>query len=263
MAGRMHELLASETNVKAVYNAMLEESLKVFDTPAHFAKTVESIVHFDTTESHLDTTKTKEIVTTVSDRLRYFFGRPFVNAIDLTLQKDLTNQSSTSDLVVNGTTVATGVPAVTLLTWEGQFEALRALLLKVPTLQAGPVWVEDESQDLWRTADPVTTFLTKKVMVPVVLVAATKEHPAQVDKVFEDQPVAKKQVTAWSGMWTSRQKADALARLDSLIIATKKARQRANRAKVVQSHVAAKLANFILQGPEADALTGDDSPAEE
>lgn len=263
MAGKMHELLAAETNVKTFYNAMLSETMKVFGTGAHFVKQVETLTHFNAEESRLDTVKTKDIVTTVDERLGYFFGRPFVNMLDLMIQKDATNQTSKADLVVEGQTILSGVPAVTLLSWEGHFDALRAVLLAIPHLQAGPEWVRDDAENLWRTKEAMVSFNTRKTAIPVVLYEATKEHPAQVKEVFEDKAIAKKEVTTWSGMWTSKQKADALARLDALLVAIKKARQRANRAPVVQVQAGAILANFILKGPEADKLTGADTPSDD
>ena len=260
MASKMHELLAAETNVNAVYNAMLDETFKVLEKPEHFTRVVATKEFFDTAESHLNQTETKDMVTTVSDRLTYFFGRPFINMMDLSLQKDATNQVAKADLIVNGSVLLKGVPATALLAWESKFDALRRVLLKVPTLPPGPVWEEDDQENgLWRTAEPQVTFTTKKTMKPVELSPATKEHPAQVDKVFEDIPVAKVTKTVWSGMWTSRQKADGLARLDALLIAIKKARQRANRTEVLKPKAGQILARFILNGPGADDLTGSDS----
>src|SRR5258708_7249877 len=258
MASKMHELLAAEANVVSVYNAMLEETFKVFEKPEHFIKATATKKHLDESEANLDTTETKDITTTVEERLNYFFGRSFVNMVDLSLQKDTTNQAAKANVVVNGVTLLRDIPATALLSWENKFDALRRMLLKVPTLQPGPVWVYDEHEQLYRTAAPNVTFTTKKTMKPVVLHEATKEHPAQVDKVFEDVPVARVEKTVWSGMWTSKKKADALARLDTLLIAIKKARQRANRTEVVKVQAGKILADFVLKGPEADALTGTD-----
>lgn len=256
----MHELLAAETNVNAVYNAMLEETFKVLEKPEHFTRVTATKEHFNTDEAHLNVTETKDMVTTVSDRLNYFFGRPFINMVDTSLQKDATNQVAKADLIVDGQTLLTAIPATALLAWESKFDALRRVLLKVPTLPSGPLWEEDDQENgLWRTAEPQVSFTTRKTMKPVELSPATKEHPAQVDKVFEDVPIAKVTKTTWSGMWTSKQKADALARLDALLIAIKKARQRANRTDVLKPKAGKVLADFILKGPQADDLTGDDT----
>jgi hypothetical protein len=256
---KMHELLAAEANVNAVYNAMVEETFKVLDKGDAFTKTVTKKEFFNEADSHLNTIETKDKTTTVDERLGYFFGRAFAGAIDLGLQKDSTNQVAKADVVVDGNKILTGIPATALLSWESRFEALRRMLLKVPTLPHGPIWEEDEQECLWKTSEPVVSFTTKKTMKPVILHEATKEHPAQVKEVFEDVPVARIEKTTWSGMWTSKQKADALARLDALLIAIKKARQRANRTEVVKAKAGKVLADFILKGPQADDLSGDDS----
>lgn len=262
MATKMHELLAAESNVTGVYNAMTEETFNVLGKADHFTRTVTAKTYFNEEDTKLNETTTKDITTTVSDRLGYFFGRPFQNMIDTALQKDATNQVAKANLIVEGKTLLEDVPATALLNWETKFDALRKMLLKIPTLQPGLVWVEDENENLWKTDEPVVSFQTKKTMVPVELSPATEKHPAQVDKIFEDIPVARIEKTTWSGMWTSKQKADALARLDTLLVAIKKARQRANRTDVVKVRAGKILADFILKGPEADSLTGADTEEE-
>lgn len=52
----------------------------------------------------------------------------------------------------------------------------------------------------------------------------------------------------FSGMWTVQQKASALDRVDILLQAIKKARQRANTAEVVDGHIGAALTAFIMTG---------------
>lgn len=64
----------------------------------------------------------------------------------------------------------------------------------------------------------------------------------------EDVPVAKVEMVEFSGMWTVQQKADALDRVDVLLQAIKKARQRANTAEVVDGHIGAALTAFIVSG---------------
>lgn len=251
---KLHELLAAESGVTKVYDELLGESEKVFAKPAHFTKIVTDKHYFDATEaSKLDTSEVTDMVTTVDERLSYFFGRPFTNCIDTILQKDATNANAVADLVVSGQTLAYKVPAITLLAWEKRFEGLRKLLLAIPTHQPGVEW-EDDSDTGYKVSKGVKTFTTKKTMKPVVLHAESVHHPAQVEKVFEDVPIAEITKTTYSGMWTSLQKADALARLDALHIAIKQARQRANRTDVVKHKVGESLARFILKGPAADKL---------
>lgn len=94
---------------------------------------------------------------------------------------------------------------------------------------------------------------TEKQVKFVTLAPATDKHPAQVKDWTEDVPVAKVETVAYSGMWTVQQKADALDRLDVLLQAVKKARQRANTAEVVDGHIGAALMAFVTRGAAAKA----------
>ena len=51
--------------------------------------------------------------------------------------------------------------------------------------------------------------------------------------------------TTWSGMISSAQKSAILGRMDKLIRATKKARQRANTQEVVKVTISKKLIDFL------------------
>src|SRR5258708_40301325 len=97
MASKMHELLAAEANVVSVYNAMLEETFKVFEKPDHFIKATATKKHLDESEANLDTTETKDNTTTVDDRLVYYFCRSFANMFDLSMQMDTTNPSDNAN----------------------------------------------------------------------------------------------------------------------------------------------------------------------
>lgn len=251
---KLHELLAAESGVTKVYDEMLSESEKVFGKPTHFLRIVTDKHFFDAADAaKLDSHEVTDMVTTVDERLNYFFGRPFVNCIDTILQKDATNAKATADVVINGRVLAKDIPAITLLAWEKRFEGLRKLMLTIPTHQPGVEWHDDVDTG-YKVSKGTRANQSKKTMKPVILHEATVEHPAQVEKVFEDVPVADIVKTTYSSMWTSLQKSNALARLDALHIAIKQARQRANRAEVVKTKVGHSLADFILKGPSADQL---------
>ena len=248
---KLHEIIAAEPNVTATFNAMREETLKVFDKPTHFLKTVTQRSYFDAADAaKLDTIETKDIITTVRERLDYLFKRSFTNYLDIQLQKDATNQIAKADIIINGKPIAKDVPATMLLQLEKELKAIRDLLLKAPTLQPGPVWVEDAGEGLFVTQEPKITTITKKTMKPVVLVEATDKFPAQVEKVNEDVAIAKVSERVWSGMLTSTVKAEILDRVDTLLVAAKKARQRANGTEVVQGKIGSLIAEFILNGPD-------------
>lgn len=248
MAAKLHELLAAESNRAAAYNAVGEETLKVFGKPDHFVRTTKSIEHFDESERHLDVSETKDNVTTVSDRVAYTFGKAWVDFVDLVAEKEDANQRAQADVVVGGQTILAKMPCLLLLGLESKLAELRGKLLAAPTLQPGPKWVWDAQEQLFKTAEPKITFRTKKTIRPMVLVQATKEHPAQVDKITEDVPVARISEVTWSGMWTSTRKHEVLARLDDLLVAVKRARQKANQVEVVSRDVGKPIADYLLAG---------------
>jgi hypothetical protein len=79
-----------------------------------------------------------------------------------------------------------------------------------------------------------------------VVVKATTEHPAQYEKWPENQVVGTYSTVTWSGSVTPAQKSEWLGRIDTLLRATVKARQRANEAKVEKVDVGSKLFDFIF-----------------
>lgn len=248
MTGKLHELIATEPSVTARFNAMREETLKVFGRPEAFIKSVTTKKHFDEESAKLDVTETKDLTTTVSERLKYLLTETFSQFVDVQLNKDATNQTANADLVVNGVVLAAGLPATTLLDLEKELASIRNVIIHAPTLSAGPVWIKDENEGLYVTKDPKVTFSTKKTMKPVVLVPATDRHPAQVEKIMEDVPVAKIEQTVWSGMLTSVEKAEILERVDSLIIAAKRARMRANSTEATDRKIGRVVADYVLTG---------------
>ena len=242
---KMHELLSVESSVVSNYNRDFEETLKVFGRADLFTRTVTKKEYFDESDaSKLNTTETKEITTTVSERLKWF-RKPVSKFFDFVLQKDLTNQKSTADIEVDGKVLASGIPATTLLMLETKLQDMRKVLNEVPTLPAGFIWETDAGQGLYRSKEPKITFSSKNTPKAVVLYEATKEHPAQVKEVNEAVPVAKVTVETYSGMLTSGQKADMLGRLDTLLQAVKKARQRANLVDVQKADIGETLVNYI------------------
>ena len=244
---KMHELLAVEASVAGNLQRDIDETLKTFGRPEAFRKTTKAKVYFAEEDQKLNTTEVTEITTTVQDRLKWFSNHA-VKFFDLVLQKDKTNQKASADLVVDGVTIATAVPATTLLMLESKLQEVRKVLDAAPTLPSTVRWSKDEAEGLWVTADPVVTFTTKKVTKPVVLYEATKEHPAQVKEASEDVPVAKITQNTWAGLLTATEKATVLARLDTLLQAVKKARQRANTTDVEKANFGNEIFGYLFNG---------------
>lgn len=243
---KMHELLAVESSVTANFQRDLEETLKVLSRPDVFQKQVAEKVFFAEEDQKLNVSETKDITTTVPERLTWF-SKAANSYFDVMLQKDRTNANAKADLALDdGTVLAKDLPATTLLSLESKLQEIRKVLVAAPTLPSGVVWEFNASEGLWQTKEPTITFQTKKTAKAVVLYEATKEHPAQVKEVFEDVPVAKITKNTYNGMITSAQKAEMLGRLDTLLKAVKQARQRANNVDADTSKIGAVLTKYLL-----------------
>lgn len=250
---KLHEVLAVEQGLQTTAKKTNEETIRTFGKKdEHFVESVRRVEYFDTNEAEkLNTTDTKAMVTTVFDKLLYNAG-PNARAMDALLQKEATNQQASADIEVDDKVLVAGVPATVLLSLETKLQELRAVYEAVPTLAPGAVWEADRDArangGVFKARDADVTFRTKKTIKPVVLHEATKEHPAQVQAIPEDVPVARISVTHKSGMVTSAQKSELLARIDRLLRAVKRARQRANAAEVVKRHMGKALMDFIHEG---------------
>ena len=103
-------------------------------------------------------------------------------------------------------------------------------------------------EGIWRSKYPENTQKQEKTIQHKVLVEATKEHPAQVERWAENRTVGTYTLKKVCGMISPAEKSKYLGRIDSLIRATKKARQRANATSLVKRKVGTTLFNFILEG---------------
>jgi hypothetical protein len=249
MAAKLHELLAVEQGLQTAAKKINEETVKTFGKrDEHFVGTVKEIRHFAEEDVKLDVTEIKEMVSTVAEKLRYA-AVPNIRALDAFFQKEATNQKALADLVIDDKVLVSAMPGTALLGLESKLTELREVYAAIPTLSPGPSWVKDMDRDgggnVYRSEHPDVTFRTRRVIKPIIMSPATKEHPAQVQAVNEDVPVAKINTQHLSGMLTTAEKSDLLGRLDKLIRAAKRARQRANSTEVIQGKVGKTLLDFI------------------
>lgn len=247
--GKLHELLAIEADKNNISTKLVEESRATLSKkPDHFRGFTKQLTYFDDKRAVENAEETKLVVSTVDENLEYTLNH-VASYFDVILQKEMTNQTAVADLVVGDVTFAKGIPATFLLGMETRIKNLRALFEAVPTLPPAIAWEADINSGPGYYRSPKTMVpRTEKQVKFVTLAPATDKHPAQVKDWTEDVPVAKVETVEYSGMWTVQQKADALDRVDVLLQAIKKARQRANTAEVVDAHIGAALTNYIFNG---------------
>lgn len=165
---------------------------------------------------------------------------------DISLAKEVGNQSANADIQVGTEILASEVPATMLLLLEKSLIDLRTLVVAMPTLSEDEAWVRDLNSGMYRTA-PVATNRQKKVQRPIVLYPATPEHPAQTQLITEDESIGYWDTTKISGALPKPRKERILARLDALLIAVKTARQEANDVEIPEpNHIGNRIFDYLF-----------------
>lgn len=162
--------------------------------------------------------------------------------MDVTARKDWTNQVAKADVVVDGKPLLLGVPVSYLLFLEKQLLDIKAMANAIPVLDEAESWSRDENSGLMVT-DKSSTTRTKKVEKPIVLYAATVEHPAQTKMVVEDVIAGFWDTVKMSGAVAKPKKEALIERVEKLSKAVKEAREAANMAEVVEPP---KIGNAIF-----------------
>jgi len=232
--GYLHDVIAAESDLRSNYSRILEETEASFSKRADiFSGEVKEVIPIDENEKRIQKKREeREMTTTVKDRIEYTaqFAEKYLDAV---LQKEEANQRAKADLIVDGTVLAKDIPVAFLLGLESKLRKLRQVFGMAPTLPSGIKLVpEHESDRVWQTATPIETVSTRKEPQSKILDKATPQHPAQIEKWFEDVIIAKIETTKRYGMLTSSKKAEILDRMDKLIQSTVIARQQANRIEI-------------------------------
>ena len=189
----------------------------------------------------------KPVTTNVYETLEYaldIFGK----AEDLQYQKNVTNRHASGLVMWKGETLFE-LPIDEMLGLEARLTKLRLLIAEVPTLDASKHWAPatDISAHVWQTVYPEETTKTEKKVVPIIMKDATKEHPAQVQAIQRDDVVGKFTTIKRSGSATALQKAEALKRIDELLVEIKQARTRANETLVTAGKISDRLLPLLLE----------------
>lgn len=243
----LHSLLAVENDLKGVATKIKGETLNTFTKKDdHFDGLTKTFRAFDEEMSSLDSSDTKEVVTTVEEKLQYMHTS-VVKGMNAVISKEETNASgkACASLVVNGTDFGT-LSATSLLALEKELTALRTIYSAIPTLDPVKNWTIDEmgERGIYKTGE-VKTFRTQKTKDFKVVYEATKEHPAQIVEVVKDKTIGENLTVYRSGKISPLTKSKLLAKIDSIIIAVKKARSSANEAEVVKSTIGDTVMGYI------------------
>lgn len=247
---KLHELLAVGNNLDQQSKKVVTDLKGTFDKKRHLFE--EKITTFRSSEEGVlpVTESQSSIQTTVSKELGWLAGI-LCRSIDVGHQIDVANTGAKADIVTEeGETIATAVPATSLLQLEKELKDVHDLLNLIPTLDPAKGFAIDENREagIYRARE-VTKTRTKKSARPIVLFPATKEHPAQVQLIQEDVPVGTIQEHEWSALLTPAVKSELIERVEVLTRAVKKARSRANDHEIdVTAHkIGQRLLDYVFK----------------
>lgn len=233
MATKLYELLAVEKNLENQAGKARTEVMKTFSDKRHLF--AQKTITFKSKDEGAEpvTESQSDIQTTVNKELDWLSGI-MAKSMDASFRIDVANTVARADVVTeDGKTLLKEVPATALLRLEHTIKNIHDLANAIPTLDPAKGFTPDmdKGPDFFKARE-VAKQRTKKVFAPVVMVPASKEHPAQVEKLFEDVSIGTVNEQEWSALITPAHKADILDRVDRLLRAVKKARSRANEQEI-------------------------------
>jgi len=248
--GKLHELLAVESDVKGLQKKINSETEKAFeDKNKYFEGKVKTYVAFDSNDKDCPETEKKFPVYTVKEKIAYHLDH-FQKLVDVIHQQETTNTLAKADVILvdedgNEETLLTNVPVVSLLNLERELGELRRVMGKTPTLDPAMNWDKDSSTENWFKTTPISRTRKRNQKKAIVLYPATDKHPAQTQLIDEDIPVGVFSEEFISSCITPTEKSSFLSKLDKLIVGVKKARARANQADASTDKIGLKITNFL------------------
>lgn len=250
---KQHELLAAEKTTSSAWTALQGETLKKLNNEHFFQGHVKSLHMLEESIPNkaieAAAAEVRKLPTNVFDTFDYALS-VFARHENLQAQKNLTNTRALADIYFDDEVLLANVPVDELLGLETRVTKIRELIVAIPTLDATKNWTRDANLGCW-VAPPEETTKTDKVMTPVRLAAATDKHPEQVEKVTKDVPIGLFTLIRHSGAATAVQKADAIQRVDKLLVELKQARMRANETPVADAPRVGDIIKDLLLRPLA------------
>lgn len=243
--GKLHEVLAVENDLasqakktlKGAKSVLSDGRQKLIGQQRVYKPFDDDAQPFAPEITNLSTTVDVEL-----DRLFLPFGK-WMNA---SLQKEVTNQLTSADVVIGGKTILSGLPATALLNIESKLGLLKDVLLSIPTNDTTERWTWDDEQECW-LSEPRTTYRTEKRVKTHVAYESTPDHPAQIQVYNEDERVGEWVTTIKSGMYQPATKRAIVDRLNTLLVAVKQARQRANDLEASNGEWATAILDYIRE----------------
>ena len=243
MTTHLHQVIAAEKGRKEKYARAITEALTLFGDTGKLTGIARSYkpYHEDgqtyPSESTRVQVKAGELTHSVNIRL--------AELIDVIATKDATNCIATADVVIDGHTLLTGIPATTLLFLEKQLAELLAFVRRIPVLDPARPWQHDDAQDCW-VSQPEETIRTKKSKRSMQLFEGNQFHQPQIHVWDEDMPEGTWTTYRYSGAMRATDVNLIISRLERLQAAVTHAREAANRAEAKEQHIGESLLRYVF-----------------
>lgn len=261
--GNLHQLLAVKKDLAQRANEIMGETKAVLGKKHLFQGSMRKYKPFDDQGELTDEAVEQESLSyTVGEKLAWFSDE-FTKLIDCEFQIDETNMSAKACVRVTGLALPE-VPATFLLDLIGLIEKIKKVYTQAQVLDPKNEWLLAPSagDGVYKSDLDEVAFRTRKVLRHKVIVPATKEHPAQVEKWGEDERIGKFIKKIWSGALTAQQKALLLGRLDTLLIATRKALAEANECEHKNDKIATTIFEWLHRGIPLGGVARDGAKSE-
>jgi hypothetical protein len=152
---------------------------------------------------------------------------------DAVATKEAGNCIARADVVLsNGTVLIENAPVMFLVWLDTKLQDVHTFLTQLPVLDPAERWTADDNDGLYK-ADPKLSHRKEKLPRNHLLAAATKEHPAQVQMYYEDVNVGVWTQVNFSGSIRAQDRDRLVARVRDVMLAVKRAREKANETLVV------------------------------
>jgi hypothetical protein len=251
---KLHELLAVDSNLKGQSGKCRAELQTTMEKKRHLFQ--EKLVTFTPKGENQESVTTEQSALNTTMRAEVeWLSKILAKAIDCSYAIDNANTVARGDIriddgTVDGTVLAKDVPTTALLQLEHRVKEILDFAKQIPTLDPAKGFEPDapRGKGIYK-ARPVTKERTKKVEEFIVVVQATKEHPAQVAKETKDIVVGTIEELEWVAFITPADKADILERGEALLRAVTQARSRANAQEIDAGgyKIGKKLLDYVFQ----------------
>lgn len=173
------------------------------------------------------------------------FSKALTELFDTTAIKDYANCHAFANITVNGRILVESAPLPFILFLEKQVNDIRTFIEALPVLDESEDWNKDDNSGLYKT-EPIQTHRTKKVIRPIILAEATKEHPAQTQLINDDIVVGYWNTVKYSGSIPIPHKKKILEKIELFSQAIKFSREQANSEEVEQKKIGSTIFDYLF-----------------